>query len=401
VSPADGRHRDAGNFEETRGINMKVFHALRTHVARALRVTAPALAIAAPGIAAADDVGDWYLTPQIGGISVDNDRPLQDKDWLYGLAIGKAVNNGLNIEMNFNGSQIGGGPVRDDLSLYGASLDLLGVMNRGGTVQPFLSAGLGVAESDRTGRDATDFMTQAGAGMFIKVWESADGSNSFSLRPELKVRWVDAGVPDTYRDYLGLLGFQFSFGAPIAKPVETPPPPPPAPEPPPAPPPPPPPGDADKDGVLDNVDRCPDTPPGVAVDAYGCTIKGSITLEGVTFELNSARLTPDSQQVLSTVANDLKKYPRLKLELQGHTDSSGSDQHNLKLSQQRADSVRLYLMDQGVAGSQLTARGYGETQPIEDNKTEAGRSRNRRVVMFVLDNPGEVQVQGQGTVEER
>lgn len=374
---------------------MKVFHALRRHVARALRVTAPAIAIAAPGIAAADDVGDWYLTPQIGGISVDNDRPLQDKDWLYGLAIGKVVNNGLNIEANFNGSQIGGGPGRSDLSLYGGSLDLLGVMNRDGVVQPFLSAGLGVLENDRTGRDATDFMTQVGAGMFIKLGEN------FSLRPELKVRWNDAGVPDNYRDYLGLLGFQFSFGAPPPKPVETPPPPPPAPEPPPAPPPPPPPGDADKDGVLDNVDKCPDTPPGVAVDAYGCTRKGSITLEGVTFELNSARLTPDSQQVLNSVATDLKKYPRLKIELQGHTDSSGSDQYNLKLSQQRADAVRIYLMDQAVAGGQLTARGYGEAQPIEDNKTEAGRSLNRRVVMFVQDNPGDVEVQGQGKVEER
>lgn len=380
---------------------MKVFQALRIHIARALRVTAPALAIAAPGIAAADDVGDWYLTPQIGGISVDNDRPLQDKDWLYGLVIGKAINKGFNIELGFNGSQIGGGPGRADLSLYGGSLDFMGVMNRGGAVQPFLSAGLGVAQNDRSpGHDATDFMTQVGAGMFIKVWEAADGSNSFSLRPELKARWDDAGNPGHFRDYLGLLGFQFSFGAPAAKPVETPPPPPPAPEPPP-PPPPPPPGDADKDGVLDNVDKCPDTPPGVAVDAYGCTRKGSATLEGVTFELNSARLAPDSQQVLNSVAADLKKYPHLKIELQGHTDSSGSDQYNLKLSQQRADSVRIYLMDQGVPGNQLTARGYGETQPIEDNKTEAGRSMNRRVVMFVLDNPGDVQVQGQGKVEEK
>jgi OOP family OmpA-OmpF porin len=305
--------------------------------------------------------------------------------------------------MNLNGSQIGGGPGRGDLSLYGGSLDFLGVMNRGGTVQPFVTAGLGAVENERSpGRNATDFMTQFGVGMFIKLWEAADGSNSFSLRPELKVRFEDAGAPDDYADYLGLLGFQFSFGAPAAKPVETPPPPPPAPEPPPAPPPPPPPpGDQDKDGVLDNVDKCPDTPPGVAVDAFGCTRKGSITLEGVTFELNSARLTPDSQQVLDPVAADLKKYPRLKIELQGHTDSSGSDQYNLKLSQQRADSVRIYLMDQGVPGGQLTARGYGETQPIEDNKTEAGRSLNRRVVMFVLDNPGEVEVQGQGKVEEK
>ena len=381
---------------------MKVFHALRALARPALRWSVPALVIAAPGIAGADDVGHWYLTPQIGGIAVDNDRPLQDKDWLYGLALGKVVNRGFNIELNFNGAQVGGGPGRSDSSLYGGSLDFLGVMNRGGAVQPFLSAGLGVAQNDRSpGSDETNFMTQAGVGMFIKAWEASDGSSTFSFRPELKARWDDSGATGHYRDYLGLLGFQFSFGAPAAKPVETPPPAPPEPTPPPPPPPPPPPGDQDKDGVLDNVDKCPDTPPGVAVDAYGCTRKGSITLEGVTFEYNSAKLKPESRSVLDNVAVDLNKYPRLKIELQGHTDSAGPDAYNLKLSQQRADSVRIYLMDQGVPGNQLTARGYGETQPIEDNKTEAGRSLNRRVVMFVQDNPGDVQVQGQGKVEEK
>ena len=383
---------------------MKVFHALRALARTAPRWAVPALVIAAPGIAAADDVGHWYLTPQIGGISVDNDRPVEDKDWLYGLAVGKVVNKGLNVEFNLNGSQIGGGPGRNDLSLYGGSIDLLGVMNRGGVVQPFVSAGLGIAQNDRSpsdGGDATDFMSQVGAGMFIKAWQSSDGSRTFSLRPELKVRWDEAGADGNLRDYLGLLGFQFSFGSPPPpKPVETPPPAP-EPAPPPPPPPPPPPGDQDKDGVLDNVDKCPDTPAGVAVDAYGCTRKGSITLEGVTFELNSARLKPESRTVLDTVATDLKKYPRLKIELQGHTDSSGSDAYNLKLSQQRADSVRTYLVDQGVPETRLVARGYGETQPIEDNKTEAGRSLNRRVVMFVVDNPGDVQVQGEGKVEER
>lgn len=380
---------------------MKLFHALRAAVRPAL--VAPALVIAAPGIAAADDVGHWYITPQIGGISVDNDRPVQDKDWLYGVAIGKHLSRVINLELNFNGSQIGGGPGRSDISLYGGSLDLLTVMNRGGVVAPFLSFGAGVLQNDRSpGRDATNLMGQVGAGMFIKAWESADGSRSFALRPELKVRWDEDGAIENNRDYLGLLGFQLSFGAPRAKPVETPPP---APEPEPAPqppPPPPPPGDQDKDGVPDNIDKCPDTPAGVAVDAYGCTRKGSITLEGVTFEFNSARLEPESRTVLDNVATDLKRYPRLKIELQGHTDSSGPDEYNLKLSQQRADAVRTYLIDQGVPESQLVARGYGESQPIEDNSTEAGRALNRRVVMFVLDNPGDaVEVQGEGKVEER
>ncbi len=98
---------------------MKVFHALRALAQPAFRWSVPALVIAAPGMAAADDVGHWYITPQIGGISVDNDRPLQDKDWLYGLAVGKVVNRGLNAELNLNGAQIGGGPGRSDSELVG------------------------------------------------------------------------------------------------------------------------------------------------------------------------------------------------------------------------------------------------------------------------------------------
>jgi len=377
---------------------MKVFHALRALARPALRWSVPALVIAAPGIAAADDVGRWYLTPQIGGISVDNDRPLQDKDWLYGLAIGKHINRGLNLELNFNGAQVGGGPGRSDSSFYGGSLDLLAVMNRGGAVEPFVSFGAGVLQNDRSpGSDATNLMGQVGAGMFIKVWESSAGTSSFALRPELKARWDEDGS-EKYRDYLGLLGFQFSFGPPPPKPVETPPP---APEPTPAPPPPPPPpGDQDKDGVLDNIDKCPDTPAGVAVDAYGCTRKGSITLEGVTFEYNSATLKPESRSALDSVATDLKKYPKLSIELQGHTDSAGPDAYNLKLSQQRADSVRTYLLDQGVTAGALVAKGYGESQPVADNKTAEGRAQNRRVVMYVVNNPGDVEVKGQGKVEQ-
>ena len=152
--------------------------------------------------------------------------------------------------------------------------------------------------------------------------------------------------------------------------------------------------------MLDNVDKCPDTPPGVAVDAYGCTRKGSITLEGVTFEYNSARLKPESRTALDAVAADLKKYPNLSIELQGHTDSAGSDAYNLKLSQQRADSVRTYLLDQGVPAGGLVAKGYGESQPVADNKTEDGRASNRRVVMYVINNPGDVDVKGQGKVEQ-
>lgn len=354
-------------------------------------------ALAAPMAAgAADNVGHWYLMPQIGGISADNDRPLQDKDWLYGLAFGKHLNQVLSLEFNLNGSQVGGGPGRSDMSFWGGSLDLLFVGNRGGSVSPYFSIGAGALQTDRSpGSNATDAMAQAGVGLFINLWENSDGSSSFALRPDLKARWNEAGAEGTLVDYIGTLGFQFSFGqptkrapAPAPEPEPTPPP---APQPPP---PPPPPADTDGDGVTDNLDRCPDTPRGVAVDAYGCPRVGSITLEGVNFELNSAQLTPSSRDVLDGIAADLKKYPRLKIELQGHTDSSGSDAYNLNLSQRRAEAVRNYLIEQGVSPSQLEAKGYGEAQPIADNKTAEGRAKNRRVVMRVLENPGDVKVEG-------
>ena len=100
--------------------------------------------------------------------------------------------------------------------------------------------------------------------------------------------------------------------------------------------------------------------------------------------------------MLDDVADGLKKHPRLKVELQGHTDSKGPDAYNLTLSQKRADSVRNYLVKDGVASTQMTAKGYGEGQPVADNTTDNGRAKNRRVVMFVIDNPGEVTVKGEG-----
>jgi OOP family OmpA-OmpF porin len=154
--------------------------------------------------------------------------------------------------------------------------------------------------------------------------------------------------------------------------------------------------DSDGDGVPDNIDRCPNTPHGVAVDKFGCPLKSSIVLEGVTFETNSAILTADSRAPLNEVADGMVKHPRLKVELQGYTDSTGSDKYNLNLSDRRANAVREYLISQHVVPEQLTAKGFGKADPVASNATPEGRSRNRRVVMKVLENPGEVIVKGEG-----
>lgn len=143
-------------------------------------------------------------------------------------------------------------------------------------------------------------------------------------------------------------------------------------------------GDGDKDGVMDNRDRCPNSAAGARVDTNGCEFKEELRLPGVEFELSSATLRSTSTNVLDNAATSLQRYPDVRVEAQGHTDSTGSDSLNMKLSQQRAEAVRNYLVSKGVAADRITARGYGETQPVSSNDTKEGRANNRRVTLRVI-----------------
>jgi outer membrane protein OmpA-like peptidoglycan-associated protein len=150
------------------------------------------------------------------------------------------------------------------------------------------------------------------------------------------------------------------------------------------------PKDSDGDGVLDPVDKCPATPVGQRVDAIGCPVlftglQRTLVLEGVNFETGSANLTDQSHHTLDRVAASLNAYPDLRVEVAGYTDSRGGAAVNLRLSQQRADAVRAYLVSQGVNPLQLRSRGYGTAQPIASNATAVGRARNRRVELHRLN----------------
>ena len=142
--------------------------------------------------------------------------------------------------------------------------------------------------------------------------------------------------------------------------------------------------DADGDGVRDTDDRCPNTAAGTRVDARGCQLvfeegQRNIVLEGVTFETGRAVLTAASQTILDRVAESLVASPEVNVEVQGHTDNTGSLAGNTRISQARADAVRSYLISKGVAAARLTARGYGPSQPKAPNTTADGRAQNRRV----------------------
>jgi outer membrane protein OmpA-like peptidoglycan-associated protein len=174
--------------------------------------------------------------------------------------------------------------------------------------------------------------------------------------------------------------------------------------------------DTDKDGVYDYMDKCPDTPAEARnfVDSVGCfldtdgdgvydyedqcpTIAGvkenlgcpeikreirnllKKAMSGIQFENAKATIKPNSYQILNDIAKIFIENPTYMVEVQGHTDNVGQYDYNIDLSERRAQAVRTYLINHGVPAERLTAHGYGPDRPIDDNKTKAGRAKNRRV----------------------
>ena len=148
--------------------------------------------------------------------------------------------------------------------------------------------------------------------------------------------------------------------------------------------------DSDGDGVLDSKDQCPQTPAGTKVDATGCPVPmatksaqvteaGTWIYKGIQFENNRADLRPSSFSILNEIVEGLKAQKDLKIEIQGHTDSSGTRSYNMGLSQRRAAAVKAYLESKSIDASRLTTRGFGPDRPIASNATKEGRAKNRRV----------------------
>lgn len=175
--------------------------------------------------------------------------------------------------------------------------------------------------------------------------------------------------------------------------------------------------DSDGDWVPDEFDECPDTPSGVAVDGKGCPldsdgdgvpdsedqcpqvagpaptgcppeeaapVQEAVLIEAIYFDFDKADIKPVSQTVLDgRLVPVLKENPDMKVRIEGHADSTGDERYNQQLSLRRAESVRQYLISQGIDEIRLSIAGYGESKPIDTNDTREGRANNRRVE-FVL-----------------
>jgi outer membrane protein OmpA-like peptidoglycan-associated protein len=149
--------------------------------------------------------------------------------------------------------------------------------------------------------------------------------------------------------------------------------------------------DNDLDGIMDTDDQCPNEPETFNGynDEDGCPderpIEEKFILRGINFETGSAALTPDSYAVLDQVVRSLMAYPEVRIEIRGYTDSVGDWDYNLDLSQRRADAVRTYLINSGIAGDRVIAKGYSEADPVASNNTASGRAENRRIEFHRLN----------------
>ncbi len=299
----------------------------------------------------------------------------------------------------------------DKLHYRQEDLDVMYRFLAGEPVQPFVLLGGGRADylADHSSPFAKGY-GQGGAGVVWNLFPHV------GLRSE--VRYIDMPGPH-WHDWLGLVGIEFSVGSfPSTAATEVVPavaavPAVPAAAPAPAPAPVAAPADDDHDGVPNNLDKCPNTPAGVKVDAQGCPLdsdhdgvpdyldkcpntpagvvvdqqgcpvmlsKTQVMSLEVKFASGSDKILGDPTAELGKVVDFMKAYPNQNITIDGYTDNRGKKAMNLRLSQHRADAVCHRLVEMGVAAARLKAVGHGEADPIASNATAAGRAANRRVV---------------------
>lgn len=336
------------------------------------------LSLAAMSAQAADEYSkDWFLTANGGVMFNDNDRNVHsDITPIVGLGFGRYVAPKSTLEFSFDYTDRDVSKLNSDKWSNAAGILSLRHFIGDGKWQGYLLAGGGVSRRSLDSiSNSVDYVPvfQVGGGVQNRVGKTT------ALRGEVGYRFDfdDEAIvgENQFGDVYASFGVVFGLTEPTAPvvvadaadaPVEPPPPPPVD-------------GDDDNDGVLNSVDKCPDTPAGEAVGPDGCPIAVIIDLRGVNFAFDKAELTAESITILDQAVDALTRYPALKVEVAGHTDSIGTEAYNQGLSERRARVVYDYLTGHGISADRLSGpTGYGETRPIDSNATADGRARNRR-----------------------
>ncbi len=366
------------------------------------KLMAAALLAGVASVAMAADDNKYF---GVQGTFVDGDNLRNNKEGFGAtVMLGLPVSRYFATELSVFGLRMDNDTNSFDKQI-GAGLDLAYYpMTRAPAFTPFLLIGSGAMNEDRNGPERGYSFINAGGGFLLnltsdqKVALRVDAKryrvHDNELIPGRKQLWdtrisaglqVAFGAPpppvvvvtpapaapvDSDRD--GVVdGIDQCPNTPIGTPVNSvgcPLPPPPAPI------------DSDRDGVMDPNDACPGTPFGLKVDERGCAIKEArIVLRDINFEFNKATLTSEAKASLDKITEGLRGQPTMSLLIEGHTDAVGSDAYNLGLSKRRAAAARAYLLEGGIDAARLESVGMGESQPVASNKTVDGRAENRRV----------------------
>lgn len=313
--------------------------------------------------------------------------------WDYGVRLGWAFNRVFELEGGLVFSPTRNGVLSQNV--YSYTLNAVVQFPVWDRVVPYLTAGGGGLSIDTEGLNRNNKLAvNYGGGIKFFIFRN------LALRPDARAL---TSFKDTHTAILGSLNLTYyvsrapkAVKAPEEKPAPPPPPPPvPTPTPTPTPTPEPTPklpGDRDQDGIPDLQDLCPDQPEvyNGYQDEDGCPDhelqEFSGRIEGIHFAAGSTIIEEESFSVLNRAAEVFKKYPKLRIQIEGHTDSDGSKKLNDRLSKKRAESVRHYLIHQEVDPKRLEFIGYGFSRPIASNTTTTGKAQNRRIE-FKLLNP--------------
>lgn len=316
------------------------------------------------------DAGQFYIAPGLQKMNYDAEVGL-DNDLGYVIGIGYDFTSRLSAEfsvMDLNPETKAKRELDQDLwkidVLYGLDFDL-------GRFKPFVVSGLGNSNID----GENDSIWDIGAGLRLPLnerwtWRTSI-RNYYALGRDFEDQ--DFGIDTTlvYR-FGGSRKSMTSSNEPpregVQEVVEV--------------------ADADIDGVPDANDLCSDTPRSYAVDKDGCPIAieevARVELL-VNFDFDRSEVKEQYLPEIESVARFMEQYPDRVVELEGHTDSRGTDAYNLGLSQRRAESVMAELVGRfGISPSRVSAKGFGESQPIGSNDSAQGRAENRRVITVVI-----------------
>jgi outer membrane protein W/outer membrane protein OmpA-like peptidoglycan-associated protein len=366
-----------------------------------------AAALAVP-VAAQAEQGDWLfrvgmsmINPDSENLNLGNAFLVVDDDVSPTINVSYFLTDHISTELlaawpfthGIDVKPFAGGEERiGNVDLMPPTLSINWHFNPNGVFRPYIGVGVNYtmfsSEETRGSLSGSDLKLDDSIGAAGQVGVDIGQGNWFG---NLNVRYIDMSSDATLDGAkLGTVDLNpmiygvhvgYKFGKPAPAPVEAPPP---APAPAAAPPPPPPPApvDSDGDGVPDSMDKCPGTAAGVKVDSVGCPLEQTLKL---LFDFDSAELRPESITELERVVKFMSDVPFAKALIEGHTDSVGSDDYNMKLSDRRAKAVFDYLSSRGVDPARLKSVGKGETAPIADNKTAEGRQENRRVMLIRTD----------------